>query len=71
MPIYEYLCLRCGNRFERLVRSFNQTVSCPSCQSATVEKQLSPFATATRGDAPPSGPASGGGCGGGSCGCAH
>jgi putative FmdB family regulatory protein len=60
MPIYEYAC-RCGERFEKLVRRFGEEVSCPSCRSAEVEKQLSVFAVAT------STPAFAG-CGAGACG---
>ena len=40
MPIYEYQCKSCGNRFEVLVRS-STTVECPSCKSASLEKQVS------------------------------
>lgn len=43
MPIYEYRCKTCSNRFEALVRA-STTVICPSCKSAAVEKQLSVFA---------------------------
>ena len=46
MPIYEYVCPGCGSRFEKLVRRFGEAVSCPSCASADVEKQLSVFAVA-------------------------
>jgi len=42
MPIFEYLCRKCNNRFETLVRS-GTTVECPSCSSTTLEKQLSVF----------------------------
>lgn len=67
MPIYEYVCQQCQGRFEAYVRAFGEAVSCPSCQSASVEKQLSSFALARSAG----GPATGGGCGcgGGGCGC--
>jgi putative FmdB family regulatory protein len=74
MPIYEYACPGCGSRFERLVRRFGAAVSCPSCQSPDVEKQLSVFAVATASPSPdlPACGASvcgpGGGCGSGPCG---
>ena len=73
MPIYEYACNDCGSRFERYVRSWGESASCPSCESEAVEKQLSSFAMAGgRGDAGPGpGPMAGGSCCGGSCGCAH
>jgi putative FmdB family regulatory protein len=44
MPIYEYVCPGCQQRFEKLVRRFGEAVSCPTCQSPDVEKQLSVFA---------------------------
>ena len=43
MPIFEYACKSCGNRFEALVRA-TTTVECPSCKGTTLEKQLSVFA---------------------------
>jgi putative FmdB family regulatory protein len=60
MPLYEYACPGCGRRFEKLVRRFAEAVSCPSCASPDVERQLSVFAVAVA--APRSA-----GCGGGSC----
>jgi putative FmdB family regulatory protein len=62
MPIYEYSC-GCGAHFEKLVRRFGEEVSCPSCRSADVEKQMSVFAVATQ-SAAPAFP----GCGAGACG---
>jgi putative FmdB family regulatory protein len=59
MPIYEYVCAGCEQRFEKLVRRFDEVVSCPSCASAAVEKQLSVFAVAS------SAPSVG--CGAGAC----
>jgi len=44
MPIYEYACGGCGNKFEALVRT-DSVVACPSCQSQDLEKLLSVFAT--------------------------
>ncbi len=43
MPIFEYVCKQCKGRFEALVRA-STTVTCPSCKSASLEKQLSVFA---------------------------
>ncbi len=42
MPIFEYICGKCDNHFETLVRS-GTTVECPSCHSTKLEKQLSVF----------------------------
>jgi putative FmdB family regulatory protein len=46
MPLYEYRCQCCGTRFERLVRAAvdAQSILCPQCQSAAVERVLSLFA---------------------------
>ena len=70
MPIYEYACSGCGSRFEKLVRRFAEEVSCPSCASAAVDKQLSVFAVGASGSSPAMGgcEAPGGGCGAGPCG---
>jgi putative FmdB family regulatory protein len=71
MPIYEYRCEDCEERFEAYVRSWGEAVSCPGCRGAAVEKQLSTFALAG-GDAASSPSVGGGcGCGRGGCGCAH
>lgn len=40
MPIYEYRCNDCGTTFDQLVRGPN-TVTCPGCGSAALEKLLS------------------------------
>ena len=47
MPLYEYVCQSCGERFEKLVRSTTNTteIFCPSCASAAVKRALSTFAT--------------------------
>lgn len=48
MPLFEYLCVRCGNRFEQLVRTQQPTpeIVCPRCKSGPVQKQMSGFAVA-------------------------
>ena len=40
MPLYEYVCRSCEAGFEKLVRRFDETVTCPTCDSAAVDKQL-------------------------------
>lgn len=73
MPMYEYGCLECDKRFDRLRRMDQDDagVTCPCCQSAHVQRQLSVFASHTRGgsgSAVAAAPvATGGGCCGGSC----
>jgi putative FmdB family regulatory protein len=43
MPIYEYDCQSCGDRFEKLVftQGRDVQVQCPQCGSAHVSKRLS------------------------------
>ena len=43
MPIFEYECLDCQAGFELLVRA-TATPTCPSCDSTSLQKRLSPFA---------------------------
>ena len=43
MPIYEYDCKGCGERFELLVRS-DTVPACPRCGGAELKKLLSSFA---------------------------
>ena len=40
MPIYEYACRSCGQKFEKLVRG-DDTPACPSCKSVDLERLLS------------------------------
>jgi putative FmdB family regulatory protein len=35
MPIYEYVCDDCGQRYERIVLSQTQNVTCPSSRKTT------------------------------------
>jgi putative FmdB family regulatory protein len=72
MPIYEYACMECERHFDELVRSEGQVVTCPECGAAKVVKQLSTFALVGTSSKPSFNTGSGGGgCCGGSCGCAH
>ena len=41
MPIFEYSCKGCGNHFEALVRAQDAPPTCPTCQSADLEKLIS------------------------------
>ena len=72
MPIYEYVCDDCGERYERIVMNSNTKITCPKCSSAKHTLQLSVFAPHGNGvkSSGESSPASGsGGCCGGACGC--
>jgi putative FmdB family regulatory protein len=46
MPIYEYLCQDCGNKFEKLVRRESDIpeLACPSCGKNHLRQELSTFA---------------------------
>lgn len=45
MPIYEYICQDCGERYEKLVRPGTDKVElvCPRCGSQRAQKALSLF----------------------------
>lgn len=43
MPIYEYNCNKCGNKFEQLVKNSSEKVKCSKCSSAEVKRELSRF----------------------------
>jgi putative FmdB family regulatory protein len=79
MPIFEYKCGDCGNKFEVLHKSAaNQNeVLCPVCESKNHKKLLSTFSASTGGSHDFEGPScadgscgmpAGGGCPGGMCG---
>jgi putative FmdB family regulatory protein len=78
MPLFEYSCAKCGERFEALLKSAaDRPAGCPACGSRRVGRQFSTFAAAvnTLSDSVPcaSGacPTSGGGrrsaCASGAC----
>lgn len=67
MPIFEFVCGKCGGRFEELVPTSSAKAPCPDCGSRRVRKAVSVFAVT--GEARQAGGHAGcGGCGGGGCG---
>lgn len=58
MPIYEFVCDKCGHQFEQLFASMQQRSlpSCPKCQGPT-KKQISAFAAHSTGHEGPCGQA--------------
>ena len=38
MPIFDYVCNKCGSKFEVLVLNSNDKVQCPTCTSSSVKK---------------------------------
>jgi len=61
MPIYEFVCKKCGNEFEELVRSSDSKVKCPLCNSTRVEKCFSLFSSSGEICSPTPGSSFGGG----------
>jgi putative FmdB family regulatory protein len=51
MPIYEYICQDCGEKYEKFVRSSLAKIElkCPSCGSAQAKKAFSVFGTRSSG----------------------
>jgi len=47
MPIYEYRCGECGDKFEKWVRTLScqDDVQCPKCGSKRVQKAVSRLGT--------------------------
>ncbi len=69
MPIYEYECSKCCEKFEKLVFRSDEAVSCPKCESSEVQKVLSVCGFKSGGD---KGAASSRmGAGGSSCASCH
>ena len=74
MPIYEYFCKKCENKFETLVLDRDEEIRCVECGSTKIEKQFSSFglkyndSTLTASTSPSSN-SPGCGCTPVSCGC--
>jgi putative FmdB family regulatory protein len=47
MPIYEYECEKCGERFEcfHSITASEREIKCPTCSSLNPKRVLSTFAT--------------------------
>jgi putative FmdB family regulatory protein len=48
MPIYEFECEKCGNRFEELVGSDAPDPACPACGAAEARRLISPVSPPSR-----------------------
>ncbi len=75
MPLYEYVCLDCGTRFDvlRAIKEADSPISCKKCESERTSRKLSLFNAQSSGRVV-AGSNGGGcaGCGGGSCAsCGH
>lgn len=65
MPIFEYRCSACDERFDRLTsRTERVAVRCPRCDGVRVERLLSAFAVGKS-----QAPAAPGPCGSSDCAC--
>ena len=62
MPIFEYSCVKCNHRFEKIV-SASTVPECPSCGSKKLQRELSVFAVSTKGAGASTKSAPAGGCG--------
>ncbi len=77
MPIYEYECCNCCERFEKLVFRSDEAATCPKCESSNVHKMMSVFGFKSGGDKGAAssrvGTAASGcsACAGGSCSTCH
>lgn len=77
MPIYEYECCDCCEKFETLVFRSDEPVTCPKCSSGNAQRVMSVFGFKSGGDkgAASSRTGSGGsscaGCSAGSCSSCH
>lgn len=51
MPLFEFECLECGARFEKLIRTAgaDPEVACPKCGGRRVEEKFSTFSSAATG----------------------
>ena len=51
MPIYEYQCVQCAEKFEvrQSIRETGSKLNCPTCHSSSLKRQISTFSVA-RGD---------------------
>jgi len=49
MPIYEYICLKCSNKFSLLQSLYPEPkgTECPKCSSRKVKKVVSAFSCAS------------------------
>ncbi|HEY4716240.1 MAG TPA: zinc ribbon domain-containing protein [bacterium] len=67
MPIYEFECMKCGNKFEELVLGSSNKAVCSKCSSKKVHKIVSAFGMKSGGKFIPSSGSACGPCAGGSC----
>ena len=75
MPLYEYHCPTCNNKFDKLQSMSASAADCPNCEQPA-KRIISVFAAVSGKESVDTGfsplpPMGGGGCCGGGCGCGH
>ena len=57
MPVYEYECTKCGERFElvRRISDSDSEIKCPKCGKESPKRVLSLFGTSSSGSCAPGG----------------
>jgi putative FmdB family regulatory protein len=72
VPIYEFVCRKCGREFEELVYGSDDGVECPECGASSVERKMSTFAFKSGGKMKTAGSAGCSSCHSSSCSsCKH
>ena len=74
MPIYEYICLDCGKRFEQMrsIKEADSPIACQDCAGQHTSRALSVFFASSGGRAVAGGGGGCASCSGGSCAsCRH
>lgn len=74
MPVYEYICLDCGERFDALrsMAAADAPIACQGCSSQHTSRTISVFAAHSGGRVVAGGGSSCGSCAGGACSsCSH
>ena len=67
MPIYEYVCDRCNQEFEKLVFNSSEKIGCPKCKTKKVSRKMSSFAFSSGGKFTSTASSSCGGCSSSNC----
>ncbi|MCY3985446.1 MAG: zinc ribbon domain-containing protein [Candidatus Dadabacteria bacterium] len=72
MPLYEYECFDCDEKFEVLVIDTDETIKCMSCDSVNIGKLFSTFGLGGSDESLEISESSdSGGCSQSSCGCCY
>lgn len=50
MPIFDYTCKQCENKFEKIVKKFDDEVTCPECEQVANREVSAPGAYLLKGE---------------------